>query len=121
MTAAPQELVENQHEDQFHVDELTGVKTPIRKFLAHEVERIKGVVEHVNDDVARAEAAVKAEAEKVQSALEAENAKLKAELEKLKAKTAAKTAAVKEPGVAPVIEEAVAPAATAVRETGEVK
>lgn len=126
MTSAPQELVENQHADQVHLDEQTGAVTPIREFLAHEVARIKGVVEHEPVDVEKIKAEAEAEVEKAR----AEVAKLKAEVEKLKTKAA------DAPAVPPVVEAkpadvakpatktekaAAAPAPTAVRETGDVK
>lgn len=138
MTAA-QELVENQHADQFHLDELTGVKTPIREFLASEVERVKGIAEEgeslIEDRLAAARAegehlaeqakadaqklvdAAKADAEKVKADAEAEVAQLKAELEALKApadRPAGKTAKTTKAADAK-------PAATAVRETGDIK
>lgn len=128
MTAA-QELPENQHEDQYHIDELTGVKTPLKEFLSSEFARIKGIAEPTVADVEAKIAKVKAEAEteveqvkaeaerlvedakeKAEEAtapLKSEIESLKAELEALKAKPTAKKTPAKK--------------ATAVRETGDVK
>ncbi len=107
MPGAQQELVENQHAGQFHVDEQTGVKTPIREWLKDEVERLG---QGVNEGVERAKAAVEAEKQR----LEARLAELEAEVAKAKDAEQDKVLTAKEKATRK-------PPATAVRETGEVK